>query len=279
MKDLVFNELTEFPLAADFREAYQRVTQFLQTYKARPVIFDKRIRLENHIGELQLTDSISLQDFCKNPKGRTVGALLLGLGRHPFIDPNTPEEDLYLEKSYKLNHHGDKKEAIGLASAYLNDTVCIGFESESFWKQIEHGLEISDNGLGSNFETVLSVSNSHHFKLQVFQEWIEFHQPVYLIKTTLEINEKRISLRHDHGKDVLLKFSNRLTKSPYITEIVNSLPFNPKCRNFIKSTDANGLIEIVLPHTDQGLGLIVQTTGRNIRETEKIAEILEKQFS
>ena len=69
VRELVFNELTQFPLAADFSAAYQRVTQFLQTYKARPSIFDKRIRLENHIGELQLTDSISLQDFCKNPNG------------------------------------------------------------------------------------------------------------------------------------------------------------------------------------------------------------------
>ncbi len=163
LRDLVFNELTEFPLAADFNEAYQRVVQFLQTYKARPSIFDKRIRLENHIGELQLTDAVSLQDFCKNPKGRTVGALLLGLGRHPFIDPNTPEEDQYLEKNYTLNHHEDKKEAIGLASAYLSDTICIGFESENFWQRIEHELEISDNGLGSNFEKVLSVSNPNHF--------------------------------------------------------------------------------------------------------------------
>ncbi len=39
VRDLVFNELTEYPLAADFSEAYQRVTQFLQTYKARPSIF------------------------------------------------------------------------------------------------------------------------------------------------------------------------------------------------------------------------------------------------
>ena len=39
------------------------------------------------------------------------------------------------------------------------------------------------------------------------------------------------------------------------------------------------LIEIVLPWTDEGYGLIAKTTGRTIAETKKIAEIIEEEFA
>ncbi len=98
MKDLIFNELTETPLAPDFSEAFKRVKQFLHTYKKKPSIFDKRIRLETYIGNLQLTDGMSLQDFCnETPQSRTLGSLLLGLGKHPFIDENSSEEEQYIQ--------------------------------------------------------------------------------------------------------------------------------------------------------------------------------------
>lgn len=280
MKDLIFNELTEHPLAADFSEAFKRVKQILETYKKRPSIFDKRIRLDTYIGELQLTESLSLQEFCnKTPQSRTLGSLLLGLGKHPFIDGDTPEEDHYLESSYVLNYNGCQKESIGLAAAHLNDTICIGFESEAYWKEVEHQIEISDGDDVSFLRNVLSVSASGHFGLPVFEEWLVNHQPVSLVGTSLESIEKQITLRDDHGKDVLQRFSKRLRKSPYVTAIVNSLPFNPNQRDFIKSVSAKGLIEIVLIHTDKGIGIAVQTTGRNFRETKKIAEILRSEYA
>ena len=41
----------------------------------------------------------------------------------------------------------------------------------------------------------------------------------------------------------------------------------------------DGLIEIVLPWTDEGYGVVVKTTGRTIRETKKISEIIEERYS
>ena len=40
----------------------------------------------------------------------------------------------------------------------------------------------------------------------------------------------------------------------------------------------NRLIEIVLPWTDEGYGIVVKTTGRNIRETRKIDEIINERY-
>ena len=74
------------------------------------------------------------------------------------------------------------------------------------------------------------------------------------------------------------EFSKRLIRSPYLISVINSLPHNPNRRKFIKKIRENGLIEIVLPWTDKGYGIVVKTTGRTLRETEKIAEIIEEEF-
>jgi hypothetical protein len=74
--------------------------------------------------------------------------------------------------------------------------------------------------------------------------------------------EKNLAIRDDHGKNILTSFANKILKSPYVIEILNSLPFNPYQKEFIRKIKANGIIEIVLIETDEGLGLVLKTTGR-----------------
>lgn len=99
-----------------------------------------------------------------------------------------------------------------------------------------------------------------------------------LTESDLPIKDKKISLRDDHGANVLMDFSKRLIKCPYVTGIVNSLPFHSHERRFIRKIREDGLIEIVLPWTDQGYGVVVKTTGRTMKETEKIAEIIMEKY-
>ena len=99
-----------------------------------------------------------------------------------------------------------------------------------------------------------------------------------MTESGLAAEEKKISLRDDHGMNVLMDFSKRLVRSPYVTAVINSLPFNPTERKFIRKVRDDGLIEIVLPWTDKGYGVVVKTTGRNIRETKKISEILNEKY-
>ncbi|MFN6519178.1 MAG: putative CRISPR-associated protein [Nostoc sp. CreGUA01] len=89
---------------------------------------------------------------------------------------------------------------------------------------------------------------------------------------------KQINLRDDHGKDILQAFSERICNSPYVKKIVNSLPFNPRRTNPIRRTTENGLVEFLLTWTDRGLGLCIETTGRNLAETNTIALHLQKEF-
>lgn len=99
-------------------------------------------------------------------------------------------------------------------------------------------------------------------------------------QTDISPDKKTIHLREDHGKDILSAFAKKLVQSPYITKIINSLPFNPYQNHPLRATKENGIIELVLTDTDQGLGLCVQTTGRDIKETSAIAiHLVDKFFS
>jgi putative CRISPR-associated protein (TIGR02619 family) len=91
--------------------------------------------------------------------------------------------------------------------------------------------------------------------------------------------KKTIKLRDDHGKDTLQSFSKRLCQSPYVIKVINSLPFNSHRDDPILNTTDNGIIEFVLTWTDKGLGVCIQTTGRNIAETNSIALYLKEKFT
>jgi putative CRISPR-associated protein (TIGR02619 family) len=91
--------------------------------------------------------------------------------------------------------------------------------------------------------------------------------------------DKSISLRDDHGKDTLQAFAKKIRRSPYVQKIINSLPFNPRRIDPIRRTYPDGKIEFVLTWTDPGLGICLQTTGRNLAETTAIALHLKSEFS
>ncbi len=92
-------------------------------------------------------------------------------------------------------------------------------------------------------------------------------------------NQKVIKLRDDHGKDILQVFSEKICRSSYVKFVINSLPFNPKQINPIRRTYSDGKVEWVLTWTDAGLGICIQTTGRNLAETNSIAIHLKEKFS
>ena len=89
---------------------------------------------------------------------------------------------------------------------------------------------------------------------------------------------KSIHIRDDHGQDVLQTFADKLCQSPYVKQVINSLPFNPHQSRPIRRTDGAGRVEFVLTWTDPGYGLVMQTTGRNLAETNAIAIHLAQEF-
>lgn len=194
-------------------------------------------------------------------------SFLFSFLREPY-EANIPEaiQDDYLAHSWKC---GDDI-CVGLALAHLMDSMAFSVADEKWNKSF----------IGINKDTK-SIDVRNLFDddtLHCHCAWLQSLKPVQPVECTTRPEDKPIKLRDDHGKNELLSFCERIVKSEYVVEIINSLPFKPKHRTFINSIKDDGIIEIVLPWTDNGLGIAVKTTGRNFRETEKIAKLLKEQY-
>jgi hypothetical protein len=275
--ELIFNELTCQPYAKDFTDCYSRVEQFVKTYRASECHGFSRIRFQLAFDQIFLEDGYTLNDFVQDPRVRTFATIMFSIYRHPFIDDATKEEDQYIQNDFSILKEGNKLRVHGLAAAYLYQTIGIGFCSEPFWEMLLFSLQIEGSEEGC--AEILAVSMPQHFENNVFLKWKEQNAEIRLIECEIPVASKRISLRNDHGKDVLQKFAERLVYSPYVVEILNSLPYNQHENKFIRNVKPGGLVEIVLTNTDEGFGLVVKTTGRNHRETEAIAKILDDCYS
>ena len=81
---------------------------------------------------------------------------------------------------------------------------------------------------------------------------------------------KSCNFRKDHGIDKLTLLWNRLRNCEFIISAINSLEFNPSGKEFIEKCCDDGKIHIRLTYTDAGYGMVIQTTGKNKRETTAI---------
>lgn len=198
---------------------------------------------------------------------RNVVDFLYAFLRQPYETESVEERQMeYLNHSW--TYQGT--DCYGFALAYIMDSMAISI-CDQVWNQPLISVEKDDASI-----EVRNLYDEITFSFHL--EWLEGLRPVQLVKCHLRPEEKIIKLRDDHGKDKLLVFSRKIVNSEYVCEIMNSLPFNPGDRRFIHNTFNDGRIEVVLPWTDEGLGILIKTTGRNKRETDRIAEILKKEY-
>jgi hypothetical protein len=277
--DLILNELSLYHKASSKFEARNLMKDLLLTSRKANTYDFRKLRVNKDFIQLYLSENYTINNWLNDPQVRPdYKTLLLGLKRYPFIaegDENIEtrfiENYYYLDMPFMQELH--MREVEGLAVAFLYNTLSISFKTNEVWKKTNINL-LEKKAEVKNNVCVKHISCPEH--IDFHREWIESNRPVELVKTDIPPAEKKINLRNDHGKDILKKLADKLVKSPYVIKVVNSLPFNPQKKHFINEIYPDGKVEIILTWTDEGFGLVVQTTGRNRQETKEIADIIEQ---
>lgn len=281
--ELIYNELSTSPLSVNRYLANEKMAHFIQTYgKARGKGY-RRIRFSYQLHEIDLADGYTMQQWLSETNERKLKDLLLGAFRYPFIDDNDEQETgEYLSHRYFFEDSISgiaRTECLGLAAAYIYETLSISLSGSTVWENNFISItKVNDETHSSEVVEVVNVFSRECFDRQQIQGYIENIGEVELVETALPPRVKHIHLRDDHGIDVLMPFANRLANSRHVSAIINSLPFNPQATQLIRRVNADGTIEIVLHWDDRGLGMVIQTTGRNMRETRHIAELIEADY-
>lgn len=201
----------------------------------------------------------------------TLRNYIYGFFRGPFEGLDLPGEveSRFIEEHLNL----EGRNAIGLLLASINETIALSLSTEEKW---DTSFLVAYN---DQSEKITIRHGSNYMNLSAHNEWIEMNKEIVLLPCGINPDRKPFHIRHDHGMDVLKSFWGRIKNCEYVSLCVNSLPFNPDERSFVRSIKPDGIVEIVLTWTDEGFGLVLQTTGRNLRETNKIAELLEEKYA
>ena len=281
--ELIFNELSIQPLSANVYAANERMKLFAEAVSTARKKDFLIVRSHYHVNQIQLTNNYSLFDWLNNSQVPEVYRnFLYGMITPPFIREEDGEiENQYLESNYFFEDAGNnviKTECLGLVSAYLYETLSISFDSQPVWRQTQLQI-IIENDQSIRKENVFNIYSKSSFVQQDILDFVESISEIELQETDLSPVDKNIHLADHHGKQELQQLCEQLKQNSYVTEMKSMEWCRGKCNNFIKKCYKDGVIEIVLYQTERKYSLWVQSTGRNLRETKAIAEILKERYS
>lgn len=282
--ELIFNELSfkpyfdnEVVLKDKFIEMLNAYGRLKGTYDISNLLFPKETF--NH----KVSDSSTFIQWATSLTSTSEKNKVLSFIRTPFS-----EDILEVDEQAKTsNYYYENAEipikqeyCIGLGICHAKEKIAISLHSHTCWEpHIISVKEIVDNDFNTRDVEVFNVCESGNVLNEELSNKLLYYGNVELIKTTIIPEEKKIKLSGDHhGNNKLEAFAKKLFRSSYIVEVVNNIDFSPNAINLVKKIYPDGTIDVVLYREDAGYGMKIQTTGRNYRETEAIAEILKKEF-
>lgn len=224
--DLVFNELSIEPLCENVPQCHERISHFIEIVKKAIGLKFNKIRYDRYFNEVMLAENYSLEDFCNEPQNRTIGTLLRGLYRYPFIDEGSEEENRYIQSNFFLIKNDDTLKVYGLASAYLYSIPAIGFQSEDFWKYTCKFKLLIIGDQGNTDCSVLCVSDVQHYEHEYYEEWL--NRVVIDLNSEELIKESFPTFMFDNTaiQDILYWRENKAVINKLIS-ILNDIRVNP----------------------------------------------------
>ncbi len=173
--ELIFNELSAFPLPTNLELGEKRISELLQIYKTGVGFGFDRIRFHGRSDEVKIAENYTIHNWIQQTKNFTMKNLLLSIYKKPFIEDSDQDEvDTFIQNKYNYRFEdGEEKECLGLASAFIYKTLSIGFSDISEWQKTEIKIEVT-NDTTHNSEIVYNVYKQKNFTLQTILEQIIF---------------------------------------------------------------------------------------------------------
>jgi putative CRISPR-associated protein (TIGR02619 family) len=108
----------------------------------------------------------------------------------------------------------------------------------------------------------------------------------YLDEKSVELIEcvnkdRNIDGGRHHDQEKVKAFGKKLIENPYVCKILGSGEYEPRKKEFVLEIEPQkqtGVIKLKVPNSEKAT-ILVLTSGRNSKETAKIAEILENKFA
>ena len=244
------------------------------------------MRHDGNLTTIQLTGTLTLQDYINSHTNDVAVRALLGIFVEPHIDTNDNVSfQAYCDtKTEVALGEGTFVLAEGFNAAYCQNTFCVGFESCATWQKDFFDLVVTSNGKECNVSwacisspQVFITDGNYLSRKLAFDGWLQSRN-VQLVESTLLPEQKPSDVEGDHGQHLLKEHAKMLNRHPYVEGVLTSLPFQPNSKEYVLKIYDDGLLDIVLWWEDAGYSMRVKTTGRNVAETKEIAKILREKY-
>lgn len=282
--ELVFNEISFLPYSENEVTLKEYFINMLKLFdKTKSEYGYTHLVFPSNIGEIKVTsEKTFVQWACSIPHQGEKNKVLSVPFVRPFADELLEEKIKELHKYYYSNNEAGIKEefCIGLATAFLKQRVVISIATHSCWDSTEITFkEIITDDFQTNDVSVNNITSESQLKNDRIQKELMYSGSLSLDKCPISAESKTVKLSGDHhGNHKLEAFAKKLFKNEYVCSVINNIDFSPKATKMIKNIFPDGKIEIVLHWESAGYGMVIQTTGKNYRETEAIAAILMNEF-
>ena len=279
--ELILNELS-ISVNADKYKANETMLDF-----ARTVAEGKRkgfgfVRSYLTTSDINLTNNYSMENWLNDKdfaKYKDYKDILYGMIVVPFIrDEDEQIADQYINATYHFEDTENniaKTECIGLASAFLYDTLSISFSGNPYWHKNQLPITIVADDT-QTLNDVVNVFSNDCFTKEVVSNKIEQISTLELNECDIEPAQKNFHLTGHHGQKEMQELWDKIKHSKYVVE---GMTIQWGGNTFYKNPMPNGKLDIVHMKSDRRYVLQIQTTGRNKRETIEIGKILEDKYS
>ena len=291
MKQVYFNELTLDNLPQ------QNLLLLKGFCKAAACFFEKTKGVDKR---LVTTDSTIAELY----KAISTGSCedrnnLLSWFQRSFINQDNEDADLLDERDYMIRLSKDESvRCPSLGLAFRNCSVALGFCSSEFWSRSIPAYEVEEMSLADDgsllTETldVICITDERQVVAKNVLEWVDENNNEWEDKNqkviiddselpacTIPIEEKVMKICDHHGREILMEFFPRLRRNKYVVSAHSVSAKHRAIKNkFILKKTSDGRIDMCLHWEKIRVCFQVQTTGRNMDQTERIAEILRVEF-
>lgn len=271
-----FNELS-FLDKDDNEDSFFIFSNFAKTIKALKAKGFNGIRYEHGITSLTNENLRNIFNLRNDPKGRILFELILATARNPYLDSDTEAEERYINEDFEVKVNETWCVGQGFIAAYLLDTIVISLCTHHKWEDPSYVVRNTKDK--QDVGHVLNVVTSESLETEAIQLFVEERTPLNPERCNILPEKKLCKFRNDHGSDKLILLWNRLRNCEFIISAINSLEFNPNGKEFIEKCFDDGKIHIRLVESDAGYGMVIQTTGKNKRETIAIGKFIMQKYS
>lgn len=282
--ELVFNEISFLPFSNNEVVLKEQFINMLKLYNQVKELYGyKHLIFPSTIGESKVTDDKTFIQWVSSiPNQGEKNKILSVPFVRPFASDVLEEKVKELHRYFYTNNEAGiiEEYCIGLPTAYLKEKVAISLATHKCWGTSEIVFkEIINDDLETNDISVYNISDEAHLAEDGIKDELIYSVKLDLKKRSKIPTDDDITLSGDHhGNKELKAFAKKIFKNEYVESVINNIDFSPKAINFIKNIYPDGKIELVLHWESAGYGMVIQTTGRNYRETEAIAKILKEEY-